>query len=615
MPRNCFLALLALGTATTSWAQRRPMRPEDLFRIEAVGAIAWSPDRHRAALEITRPGKWLDPGLPTATIRVVVVGPATLRTISSPSPAYVGFFGAAWSPDGRRLLYLSADTDAVVRPWLWDSRGGGPRLLRGLELADGLVDPPLALWSDDGHAVFRVRDSAAPRQGPLYVRINRDRNVADGWARARQGVVPAVTVLDSRGAYARWPGSRIVSVDLASGAVTTLAQGALHRPRLSADRRTLSFRRENPPVVGARASTFFGPEATGDAAYDKPNWGGETLYVDSRSGAPVPKPDPISRSDSAAAGPTLRVEQDSAQGTRLLLGRPGKPDVELWRGNRVSEVAGGRAERIEYSGSTGARLTGWLLYPPGYLAGRRLPIITIVYPGAAYGERLPMRFEMLNPDFEHPQLLAALGYGVLLPSMPEPARPLQSRALDSLTIGVLPLLDTLIARGIADSSRIAVIGQSAGGYATIGLITRTGRFRTAISSAGYAELASFYGAFYGEYRYGDGGNPIRAQLLRMLQFERGYDGADAPPWDAPERYRENSPFWDLGRVTTPLLLIQGESDFVPIQQGEAVFTALYRQDKPVRLVRYTGEGHTITARANVLDLWKRIEQWLQETMH
>ena len=46
---------------------------------------------------------------------------------------------------------------------------------------------------------------------------------------------------------------------------------------------------------------------------------------------------------------------------------------------------------------------------------------------------------------------------------------------------------------------------------------------------------------------------------------------------------------------------------------EAV-TALYRQDKRVRLVRYAGEGHTITARANVLDMWQRIEEWLRETM-
>jgi hypothetical protein len=41
---------------------------------------------------------------------------------------------------------------------------------------------------------------------------------------------------------------------------------------------------------------------------------------------------------------------------------------------------------------------------------------------------------------------------------------------------------------------------------------------------------------------------------------------------------------------------------------------LFRQDKRVRLLRYAGEGHTISDRANVLDFWQRIEAWLKETM-
>jgi dipeptidyl aminopeptidase/acylaminoacyl peptidase len=70
----------------------------------------------------------------------------------------------------------------------------------------------------------------------------------------------------------------------------------------------------------------------------------------------------------------------------------------------------------------------------------------------------------------------------------------------------------------------------------------------------------------------------------------------------------------MARVNTPLMLVHGEIDFIPIQQAEEVFTALYRQDKRVRLVRYAGEEHTITARANVLDLWRQFDTWLRETM-
>jgi dipeptidyl aminopeptidase/acylaminoacyl peptidase len=179
---------------------------------------------------------------------------------------------------------------------------------------------------------------------------------------------------------------------------------------------------------------------------------------------------------------------------------------------------------------------------------------------------------------------------------------------------VIPFVDALIERGIADPRRVAVVGQSAGGWAALRLIGRTDRFRSAIASASYANLVSLYGTFYGQYRYGDAGHAQRAQLLRMLQFERGYYGAQAPPWEQPERYRINSPLWSAGSVRTPLLLVHGDKDFIPIQQAEEFFTALYRQDKRVQLARYAGEAHTIAARGNVLDLWRRFDAWLRETM-
>ncbi len=318
---------------------------------------------------------------------------------------------------------------------------------------------------------------------------------------------------------------------------------------------------------------------------------------------------------TSAPGTSLHVTGDPVEGTALWLVRPGKPDTAIWHGNQwVRDLDLGRSEAVRYTAEDGTPLTGWLLYPPRHVGTRAIPIVTVVYPGSIYGARTPSAFDVLNEDFEHPQVFAALGYGVLLPSMPWPDKPLQGRALDGLTAGVLPLLDTLIARGIADSSRIAVLGQSAGGYATLGLITQTGRFRTAIASAAYSDLTSLYGTFYGQYRYGDGGSPQRAQVLRMLQFERGSFGAAGPPWEQPERYRANSPILRVAGVRTPLMLIHGDADFVPVQQAEEFFTALYRKDKRVRLVRYSGEGHTISARANVLDLWRRLDDWLRETM-
>ena len=62
------------------------------------------------------------------------------------------------------------------------------------------------------------------------------------------------------------------------------------------------------------------------------------------------------------------------------------------------------------------------------------------------------------------------------------------------------------------------------------------------------------------------------------------------------------------------MLVHGTLDFIPIQQAEEFFTALTRLDKRAVLVRYRGEGHGPVTRENILDLWKRIPHWLDETM-
>ena len=309
----------------------------------------------------------------------------------------------------------------------------------------------------------------------------------------------------------------------------------------------------------------------------------------------------------------------AVDGTRLwLCGGPGKAPGEcdeLWVTNQwMRDIQSGPTERIAYQSQDGEDLTAWVLLPPGYQRGTRVPMVTIVYPGLVYGTAAPSNFSLYRADFLHPQLFASLGYGVLLPSMPRPKNPLEFQALSSLTAGVLPALDAVIARGICDADRIALVGNSGGGFAVMGLLTHTTRFRTAVASAGYADATSLYGTFYGQYRNGDGGSPDKGQILRMLQMERGFMGFQAPPWQEPDRYRRASPILQAGNVRTPLMLVHGDLDFVPVQQAEEFFTALYRQDLRASFLRYYGEGHEISNRHNVIDLWARMRKWLVETM-
>lgn len=374
-----------------------------------------------------------------------------------------------------------------------------------------------------------------------------------------------------------------------------------------------------------------------EAGYSALNWGTERHVIDARSGAKLDKT--WNKPQESAARPelptpptpnarllSLSPKNDAAlyfangpNGSQLWLaggsGRPLTSYLQIWQANEwMKDIKLGRAESLSYKATDGTALTAWLLLPPDHVRGTRVPIVTIVYPTSVYRSTEPGAFSPYRANFEHPQLLAALGYAVLLPSMPATANPSDSHALGPLLNGVMPAVDAAIAHGVADPDRIAVLGQSDGGFAVLGLITQTNRFRSAIASAGFSNLNSFYGTFNGLFRHGDHGRPEVAQMLRMLQFEKDGMGLVGPPWKEPDRYRENSTIHRTDKVETPLLLIHGELDSIPIQQAEEFFTALFRQDKRVTFLRYAGEGHTLSDRANVLDMWQRIEKWLAETM-
>jgi hypothetical protein len=120
--------------------------------------------------------------------------------------------------------------------------------------------------------------------------------------------------------------------------------------------------------------------------------------------------------------------------------------------------------------------------------------------------------------------------------MPPPKDPAQAHAIETLVSGVLPAMDAVIGRGVVDPDRVAVLGQSDGGFATLGLITQTHRFRSAIASGSFSDLTSLYGTFYGQFRYGDAGPPQKGQAFRILQMETGAFALGGPPWREAERF-------------------------------------------------------------------------------
>jgi len=82
-----------------------------------------------------------------------------------------------------------------------------------------------------------------------------------------------------------------------------------------------------------------------------------------------------------------------------------------------------------------------------------------------------------------------------------------------------------------------------------------------------------------------------------------------------ERYIENSPFFYLDRVQTPVLLIHGAADSrVPAWLGDQIFVGLRRLGKEVTYVKYKGEEHSpyYWSSANQLDYCNRIIAWFDK---
>jgi dipeptidyl aminopeptidase/acylaminoacyl peptidase len=608
-------------------------RPEDMFRVRRPGPVTWSPDSRYAAIELSRPAPTLG-GIPSAEIALIDVKTQTIKPISSSAPSYLGFFNATWSPSGRRLAFLSVDANGVVRGWTWQPGAQTAAAIGALDAHVGFLDSPI-VWIDDDRLAITAWEPGAKKYGSFYVPIFKGRNVAEGWKQAIDGKGPTVSALRSggvAGATSEPKDMRLWAIDLRTRTKTPLGQGEFNRLRASPDGRFISFLRGS----SLRSAEPYFEANDVDAAYDAVNWGKERHVIDSRTGEEVPASSmPETTRPPATAPPTIAPPRSDARrlsvapagnaalfvanasdGTHLWLAGPAVPEPkDLWRANEwAKDIALGKSEPIPYKSSDGTPLTAWLLLPPGDTPPAKLPMITMVYPGTTFGANTPAALSIFTSDFEHPQLFAALGYAVLKVSMPEPKAASEALWASHFAEGVLPAVDAAIARGIADPDRIAILGQSNGGYVTLSLIAQSKRFRSAIASGAPTNFASIYGTFYGAYRSGDSGDPRIGQLLRMLQLEKGVYQFGASPSLAPDLYRANSPITHVGQVETPVMLIEGNLDFIPIEQGEEYFTALYRRGERAEFVRYQGEGHSISNRENVLDLWKRMEAWLAETM-
>ena len=152
-----------------------------------------------------------------------------------------------------------------------------------------------------------------------------------------------------------------------------------------------------------------------------------------------------------------------------------------------------------------------------------------------------------------------------------------------------------------NKDKMAIQGQSWGGYQTAYLVTRTDMFAAAGAGAPVGNMTSAYGGIRWE-----SGNS------RIPQYEAGQSRIGKTLWEEGglDLYIENSPVFFAPKVKTPVLIMHNDADgAVPWYQGIEFFMGLRRLGKPAWLLEYNDEAHNLLERRNCKDLSVRLQQF------
>ena len=254
----------------------------------------------------------------------------------------------------------------------------------------------------------------------------------------------------------------------------------------------------------------------------------------------------------------------------------------------MSQIRLGDAEYVRFKGKDGTPVAGYLYKPPEYIPGKKYPAILWVHGGPV--------IEFFDEFDFRARLLAANGYVVVMPNPRGSSG--YGQAFSAATKADwgnkdieddLAAMDYAVAQGLADPDRLGVGGHSYGAISTNWIITKTNRFKAAISYAGNFLNYSNFG--HDEYS-------------REWKTELGL------PWDTGALWERLSPFSGVTKIKTPTLVIGGDQDWnCPIVNGEQLYQSLKWLGVPTLLVVYPGETHEIARPSFIKDYYERYLYW------
>ena len=236
-------------------------------------------------------------------------------------------------------------------------------------------------------------------------------------------------------------------------------------------------------------------------------------------------------------------------------------------------------DRREISTPDGLQIDAWMMKPAIIEPNHRYPLLVQIHggPQAMWG---PGDASMWH-EFQY---FAARGYGIVY------CNPRGSSGYgyafqheNYQNWGPGPGQDVLAATGYAsgsnwvDSSRQVITGGSYGGYLTVWIIAQDHRFKAAAAQRGVYELSIFFG---------------EGNAWRLVPYHFG-----GYPWQPDIRALLNaqSPLSQVAKITTPLLINQGETDLrAGVIQSEMLYKSMKVMGCPVEYARYPGATHELS---------------------
>jgi dipeptidyl aminopeptidase/acylaminoacyl peptidase len=647
------VALLLLSTAIAAAQSSFTLDAglQSLYAVRRFEQVAISPDGARVAyVEGQRGGYAIyvtERNTPSAS---------PLRISAASDSSRHDETDVAWSPDGKRLAFLS-DAESPGQLQLYVSGLDG-RPAQKLTTFTGFLDG--IAWSPDGKIISLLFTENAPRAaGPLMPmtpetgvienRVYEQRlttiDVASGQVRQ---ISPAdmyvyeydwapdsksLALIAAHGAGdSHWYVAQLYTLSAQGGDMKSIYKPPLQIavPRWSPDGENIAFISGLMSDEGSTGGDIFVVPATGGSARNVTpeikaspgrlwwNTSGQILFsevVDGEIGlstvdlgaGKITKlwsgPEVVSAEAWGALGGSVAKDGKTSAVIRQSFSRP----PEIWAGpigawtqitheNEQAKPAWGEARSIHWTSDAFA-VQGWLLFPANYDPKQEYPMVVVVHGGPASAE-----VPAYPGPFFNTSLLSSQGYFVFYPN-PRGSYG-QGETFTRANVkdfgygdfrDILRGVDKVVKDLPVDNDRIGITGWSYGGFMTMWAVTQTNRFRAAVSGAGLSNWQSYYGQ-----------NDID-------EWMPPYFGASV--YQDPAIYAKSSPMNFITMAKTPTLVLVGERDGeCPAPQSREFWRGLKEMRVETQLVIYANEGHYIGQPEHQRDIVHRTVTWFDQHM-